>query len=263
MLPPLPSTALHGALGQTLPARLGRILTPDAEELALPGVTGQAPSAMVLAPERTALGLPRLELARGETISFRVGLIGDDAWSHRDEILRAITLALEGGIGVRPGNSGRGRPALAVVESVELAPVFSAPAPGESQRIVWLTPVRLVQGGHVTANIDGETLTSTLWRRAEILARVHGPDLVPFPDRPDSPIDIIDSRLHVVSVSRYSSTQNQKMTWPGLVGFLDLTGPALKPLWSVLRFCEQVQVGKATLFGFGRFVLAGRSGEVP
>jgi hypothetical protein len=263
MLPPLPSTALHGALGQTLPARLGRILTPDAEELALPGVTGQAPSAMVLAPERTALGLPRLELARGETISFRVGLIGDDAWSHRDEILRAITLALEGGIGVRPGNSGRGRPALAVVESVELAPVFSAPAPGESQRIVWLTPVRLVQGGHVTAHIDGETLTSTLWRRAEVLARVHGSGLVSFPDRPESPIEIIDSGLHVVSVSRYSSTQNQRMTWPGLVGFLNLAGRGLKPLWRVLRFCEQVQVGKATSFGFGRFVLAGRSGGVP
>jgi len=76
---------------------------------------------------------------------------------------------------------------------------------------------------------------------------------------PRSPAEL---RQHVadlrrVHVTRYSARQRQRMTWPGLMGRVAWHGPALPAIWPLLRFGEQVQVGKGTALGFGRYRLAG------
>jgi len=67
--------------------------------------------------------------------------------------------------------------------------------------------------------------------------------------------EVTAERIEVVPVRRYSSRQGRSMVWPGLMGVLDVAGPGVVQAWPLFAFCERVHVGKATSFGFGRYVL--------
>ena len=57
-----------------------------------------------------------------------------------------------------------------------------------------------------------------------------------------------------MGVRRYSTRQKQRIDMPGVVGTVDLEGD-LDELGPLLGFAERTQVGKATTFGLGRFLI--------
>lgn len=259
-LPSLPGTALHGALSDELAKRGSDLLEPPDRRLPGLGVTGQPPAPLALAPERFEKGQRPLVLEPGEPLAFRVAVIGERAGGRTDELLDTLVTAFARGLGVELGRPAeRPRPPLRLVRwDEEIVPKFDLrePAPGTC-RMQLLTPLRLSAGGRITSAPDGAVLRNGLVRRADALAQLYGGGAL-FPEVSAMALpalDLVDALLRVVDVGRYSSRQGRRMIWPGLIGELVLSGAGLAPLWPLLRFCEQVQLGKGTCFGFGWFRL--------
>jgi hypothetical protein len=251
-LPPLPTTALHGVLTRALAKTAPELLEPPGAPLAGVGVTDRAPASLVLSPERWAPGKPHFALEAGEQISFRLVLIGARARERVPEVLLALRDGLEGGI-AEPTTERR--PALRLADLVTETPPPLEPLPPPRAHIQLLTPVRIARQGRVTAQLDAAAFWDAVARRADALARLygHGPVVAKSTPRPE--MRTAETRLRRVAVRRYSTRQGRRMVWPGLIGDFVLEGSGLAAAWPLLRFCELVQVGKATTFGFGRYVL--------
>lgn len=282
-LPPLPTTSLHGALGHALRRAVcvdgGRascegchighrcayvgLVAPRAPAGRGLGVTDRAPSPLVLSPETALNGQRWVELAAGETLGIRLTLIGRAVFADAALVRKALERAAGDGLGVAPEPTARtgARPGLRLAGWEAAGPPCATDRPPCAATLEFLTPVRLVAGGHIASRLDGHTLVHAVFRRADLLAQLYGAGrLDPLPEAARTLLDVDDSRLRLMRVRRYSSRQRRHMEWPGLVGELRVSGPGLAPLWPLLRFCEEVHIGKATSFGFGRFVLRSLQG---
>lgn len=253
VLPPLPTTALHGAVSPLL-TRLSPELTGECGSSAsasIAGVTTAAPASAVFAPCRHALGGKALVLEDGESLGIDLALIGSRAIAREREIVDAIAAALPD-----VGHDPRSREAtgLRLFATAHLPEPEAPPRRTREVELIWRTPVRLVRDGHVSNRIDADLLWSACTRRATTLASLFGEVPLSLPRRrPD--FEVVASSLAVVPVPRYSSRQRRPMSWPGLYGTLTLAGHGLEEFLPLLRFCERVQIGKATTFGFGAFRL--------
>jgi len=259
LLPPLAGTALHGALSDTLAERGSNLLTAPDRRLPGLGITGRPPAPLVLAPARFSPDGRPIELASGEPIAFRIATIGERAAGQGDELAQAVQAAFARGLGMHPGaRSSRPRPSLRLARWDEVMVEAARPrelAP-KSCRMTLLTPLRLQTEGRITSFPDGAALRDAVVRRADTLAQIYGGGaLFRSPPAALPALELEDALLRVTNVGRYSRRQGRRMRWPGLVGELILGGPGLTLLWPLLRFCEQVQLGKATAFGFGSFRL--------
>ncbi|RMH44114.1 MAG: CRISPR system precrRNA processing endoribonuclease RAMP protein Cas6 [Deltaproteobacteria bacterium] len=249
VLPPLPTTSLRGALLPALRDRAPALLEHPGRPLAGAGVTDRAPAALVLAPDTAAVGRRRFELSAGERLAVRLVLIGERAATCADAVVAALRVALAGGIGRARGGGGHVPFAL---RDVSPAPArAAAPAPARA-RIQLVTPARIVHGGRVCASLDGAALVAAAVRRADLLARVHGGGRLVPPGRVEPAIDTLGAAIAVAPVRRYSSRQGRAMTWPGLIGHVDVGGPDLPAAWPAIEFAARAGIGKATTFGFGR-----------
>jgi hypothetical protein len=277
-VPPLPTTALHGAVGWALWKRVcasqgmescngcpveqrcayPRLFEPVRPEgrAVLPGAVREVPRPLVVAPGSPFLptGEKFVKLRAGDTVIFRVSLIGQAAADGRT-IADLMAAAGQQGLGSHDGTRCR----LRLEEAIDVAcPDDEAEAKTlpHSCRLDFVTPLRLKAGGRIVSRLEARPFVSALARRAEALAAMYG-------ERWESPLDEkeisrdldLDADMHVVSVPRYSARQGRRMVWPGLVGAVTLAGPTLPALWPLLRFCERVQVGKNTTFGFGRYLI--------
>lgn len=274
-LPPLPTTALHGLLGRALwrevclaPARPTCRGCPARPQCAYPrlletwvdspsdvqrtvGVTDEAPRPLLLAPESPLIPTSDRphHIEEGEVVTFRIGLAGDAAETFRP-LIRALR---------RAGHAGLGSPASRVrLELERFVECSQAPedSPPHRARIELLTPLRVKLRGRVQPALDATAVVTALVRRAQLLASTEGRAWRPPFNADDVATRIgVVSDLRVLPVSRYSTRQQQRMTWPGLIGSLQLSGAGLPGLWPLLRWGERAQLGKGTTFGFGRYRL--------
>jgi len=121
-----------------------------------------------------------------------------------------------------------------------------------------LTPLRLKYGNHLGATLPFHVLIRAALRRVASLCRYHGDG------DPDLDYRGLTARAQAVATDetglrwfdweRYSSRQDQKMLMGGLVGRVRYTGD-LDEFLPLLRFCEQVHLGKQTTFGLGQIRL--------
>jgi hypothetical protein len=276
-LPALPTTALHGALARALYADVciyperptcencprlldcpyPALFEPVAPTEAGEGVTDRAPPALVMAPERTGFPAPFLALRRGERLRFTLTLIGERARACRTLLVAALRGACREGLGVRAQPSQRGERPRLYLERVETREVSPAAGGAPLARLVLRTPLRLKERGRISGHVTSALLWRSLLRRADILCRLYGSGPLAASDdgMPVPSFKVTAERVEVVPVRRYSSRQGRSMVWPGLMGVLDVAGPGVVQAWPLLAFCERVHVGKATSFGFGRYVL--------
>ncbi|MCK6556854.1 CRISPR system precrRNA processing endoribonuclease RAMP protein Cas6 [Candidatus Binatia bacterium] len=146
-------------------------------------------------------------------------------------------------------------------EAPIVAPAGSAGAeePPQAAVIEFITPLRLKRDGKLIDTVPPPVFIATLARRANALSVLFGSG-TPAVDEAEcerlaTGIAVAAAELRRVHVTRYSARQRQRMSWPGLMGSVHWRGPALRTLWPLLRFGEQVQVGKGTALGFGRYRL--------
>lgn len=253
-LPPLVTTSLHGALERALATvdLRGVFRRAEASALTRPlGVTDAAPPAYVLCPGLRSGFRPEapLELESGQLLELEVTLLGPRAIESAPTMVSALARVAELGL-ARVGPNGR-RPRLELVEADVVSPPTRAPR--DRMILGFRTPVRLTFGGKVSSRVDAEVLTAALWRRAELLARVHGDGTASSQMPAAGSLVVRSANLDRVEVLRYSHRQGRRMRWPGLMGTIEIAGA--RAWWPVLELCQRAQFGKATSFGFGKFDL--------
>jgi hypothetical protein len=296
-LPALATTSLHGALSRALHDLAPELVKAPPGPNAGLGVTDRAPAPLVVAVEPTDIGgfdKPFTELSEGETIRFRLVLLGRAAAQKKFLLAAALERAVSSGLGVWPNPESRGnkkrrkrRPRLELTDfsqakdtSTSSSESTETDTPSECRpdsrqaelgtqlTLDFFTPVRLTHQGQIASKLDGRILWAALLRRADTLARAHGSGPVEhaaddkvLPSLSDDtipvPLDIAAQDLQVVSVTRFSSRQRKKMRWPGLVGRVGvrICPDAQVRVWPLISFCERAQIGKATSFGFGRYLV--------
>lgn len=289
-LPPLFTTALHGALGHALldtacrsvprcssgecreatACRVACLSRPTSSTL---DVTGAQP--LVLRPAAPVTSRTPLELPRGSVLECHVLLLGQAAIDERATLARALERAVERGLGI-DHDRRRARLALRSLESVAQTTtpqrgeaVDTRPRPPNAT-LRLRTPLRLQVDGHVRSDFDALTLRRALLRRARIVldafgdrsssdARATVTALLEHLDlelrSTEATFRIVSRQTHMVHVRRYSSRQSARMEWPGVVGRLDIEGDieADMPLFDLAR---ELHVGKNTSFGFGQVELS-------
>ncbi|MGH7934313.1 MAG: CRISPR system precrRNA processing endoribonuclease RAMP protein Cas6 [Candidatus Binataceae bacterium] len=126
--------------------------------------------------------------------------------------------------------------------------------------IEFLTQTRLKHEGSWARVPEFHIVFRRLLGRLSSMARFHcgGPLDVDFKRMIDQAheIRLIRNDTRWVSWSRYSSRQDKKMQWDGLVGTATYEGD-LTPHWPCLQFGQHIHVGHGTTFGLGRYLAYG------
>lgn len=121
------------------------------------------------------------------------------------------------------------------------------------------TPLRLQKNGRALPpeKLDARTLLMALVRRANLLSEFHadGALVEDFSSLLAASVKIQDSK-HLVwrDWTRFSSRQQQKMAFGGVVGDWTISG-ALTPFIPFLRLGVWLHVGKEAAFGLGHYTL--------
>ena len=263
VLPCLPTTSLHGALAAAL-MRSSReahaaLFEPVGAREPIRGVTDHPPLPMVLAPMSPVLGTAPLRLSDGESWTARVVLFGSTAIGFEAAIVAGLYEAAARGLGVALGGQ-RGQFLVRQIasESVHLSRV--EPSGSESGCTLSLeTPSRLKHRGALVSELSAAALWEALVRRTDALARAYGGGSLHDGrlTEIEPPFRVTASEISLVHVRRPSSRQGRCMTWPGMVGTLQIEvaedDPEIfKLARSLLACAEYLQIGKGTSFGFGR-----------
>jgi hypothetical protein len=200
-LPPLFTTALHGALGHALIDTACRAVPrcaagacSEPAACAAARLTRASPSSLdatgaqplVLRPSAPVLTKDPILLSRGSTVDCQIVLLGAEALAERAVLARALERAVERGLGV-DHERRRARLALRALELAErpgpahdLAPANEpnglAPRPSQvTQATLRLhTPLRLQVEHHVRGDFDALALRRALLRRARIVVDAFG-----------------------------------------------------------------------------------------
>lgn len=259
-LPPLFTTALRGALLRSLMSLScrrgegescgGGVHRPGCPYPALAeardGANHEVPAPFTLRPVAPAFSGRALALERGGRLAVRVAFIGDAGLEQVGLVRAALAGVAERGIGLKRRPGGR-RPGLELESFARVAPVAG---PGAGVTLHFETPCRLTVGGRPALEPSGAALWAAVVRRARLLSELYGQGVVPLPFEAPWRLEAVATRP--VSVSRYSGRQKQRMTWSGFVGSARLVlGGDVALAAALLRFIEEVQVGKGTQFGFG------------
>lgn len=120
------------------------------------------------------------------------------------------------------------------------------------------TPLRVKHQGHLLTEIDFRNLVKAALRRYSSLEECYGKGYPNIDYRGmleraaliDTDIANTSWRDH----KRYSNRQQSMMTFGGITGTASYHGD-IKEFLPLLRFCENVHIGKQTSFGFGKIGL--------
>lgn len=117
------------------------------------------------------------------------------------------------------------------------------------------TPVRIKVNDRLSSDIPFYLLIKRLSERAFLLAHFHcGAEMADFEGfaKDSKNVETTKNKLRWVDWERYSTRQQTKMKFGGLVGEITYKGDFQKYL-SLLRLGEHIHVGKATTFGLGKY----------
>ena len=134
----------------------------------------------------------------------------------------------------------------------------------------WLTPLRLQHQGKPVfkpQQLDASGLVRALLRRQmqwqQITDQKRDAATSSQPDLMDQAqaCTLGTRNLQWHDIQRHSGTQNQKLPLGGLIGSATLSGPsvALHRMLPLLQMGEQLQIGKETVMGLGRYRLSALS----
>ena len=132
----------------------------------------------------------------------------------------------------------------------------SGPAPHRRLTIEFLTQTRLKHEGRFVRTPEFQILFRRLLGRLSSLSRFHcdAPLEVDFRELIDraASIRLLQDATMWTRWQRYSSRQERRMEWEGIVGRASYEGD-LAPFWKFLRFGQFVHVGHGTTLGLGRY----------
>lgn len=121
--------------------------------------------------------------------------------------------------------------------------------------VALLTPLRLKQENKLNGDLPFHILIRAALRRIAALESAYNSgepnlDYRGLVQRAEQ-IKISRSKLHWQKLYRYSNRQRQKISLSGIGGSIEYEGD-LSAFLPILRYCEQVNVGKQTVFGLGK-----------
>ena len=121
-----------------------------------------------------------------------------------------------------------------------------------------LTPLRLKFENTLKAELPFHVLTRAMLRRVAALQQYYGDgepalDYRGLVERAKA-VETKSSTIRWFDLKRYSNRQDQSMLMGGMVGEVHYAGE-LGEFLPLIRFCEQVHLGKQTAFGLGKIAL--------
>lgn len=130
---------------------------------------------------------------------------------------------------------------------------------GEELRLVFVSPTRLRSEGRLIETLDFPTLISSLSLRFSMLSETQSAETLSY----DYKAMIAGARrvvtkhsaLQRLNLRRYSSKQDTKLNLDGLVGEIVFAGDMIKSLMPLVVAGEFLNIGSATAFGLGRYLI--------
>jgi len=124
-----------------------------------------------------------------------------------------------------------------------------------SIQITLSTPLRLKYQNNLNAELPFHILTRAMLRRASSLLEYYGGgepalDYRGLVSRAEN-VRVTQSTISWLDWRRYSNRQEQAMLMGGMIGSITYSGK-LSEYLPLIKFCEQVHVGKQTTFGLGK-----------
>jgi CRISPR-associated endoribonuclease Cas6 len=141
-------------------------------------------------------------------------------------------------------------------DSITLEDCAALPLPQAPLTIEFLTQTRLKHEGRFIRQPIFQVVFRRLLGRLSSLARFHcsTPLEVDFRGLIEqaASIRLVHDDTRWTQWQRYSSRQDRRMEWEGIIGRAIYEGD-ITPFWSFLKFGELVQVGHGATFGLGKY----------
>jgi hypothetical protein len=141
-------------------------------------------------------------------------------------------------------------------DSITLEDCAALPLPEGPLTIEFLTQTRLKHEGRFIRHPVFHVAFRRLLGRLSSLARFHcgAPMEVDFRGLIEqaASIRLVHDDTRWTQWQRYSSRQDRRMEWEGIIGRAIYEGD-ITPFWSFLKFGELVQVGHGATFGLGKY----------
>ncbi len=251
-------------------------LTPGYLRRKIPGGHGRGinarPHPFVLQPEENITG----EKQAGDGLTFSLLLL-DRSNEQLPQIVYAVQLMGESGIGSgRRYGLGRfkidkitaGRQmlydgsdeVLHQLENIHAIAVESCQLKSiPSLQVTLQSPLQLKQNNRLNLDLPFHVLIRACLRRIAALEEAYGEgepelDYRGLVQRADQ-VQVQKSDIRWKQLFRWSNRQRKKVSLSGLGGSIIYSGE-LTEFMPILRYCEQVNIGKQTVFGLGRLKLA-------
>ena len=266
---PIPSQCPYHLIFETSPS-------PDSEALR---THEEIPRPFVIAPADSEQpgkgGQARRAFQRGDELSFELVLIGraQEFFPYFVVALREVNRIGRGRRAVElwridaigePGDDSRSvytaseNLVRGLAESISIENCSGA-VPGGLLTIDFVTQTRLKHEGRFVRTPEFQILFRRLLGRLSSLSRFHcgAPLKVDFRELIDraASIRLIQDDTRWTRWQRYSSRQDRRMEWEGIVGRATYEGD-LAPFWKFLCFGRFVHVGHGATFGLGMYVIS-------
>ena len=152
-------------------------------------------------------------------------------------------------------------------DSITLEECATLPLPQGPLTIDFLTQTRLKHEGRFIQHPDFQVVFRRLLGRLSSLARFHcgAPLDVDFRGLIDqaASIRLVQDDTKWTRWQRYSSRQDRRMEWEGIIGRASYEGD-FAPFWKFLKFGEFVHVGHGATFGLGKYrIVTAESAQYP
>ncbi len=132
------------------------------------------------------------------------------------------------------------------------------PVSPERVRVRLESPLRLMSEGRLLTRPAFRPMAAALLRRVSALLHFHCGISLDVDYRAlvqmAEGIQVAEEEIRWVDQGRYSTRQQASMKLGGQVGTFTLEGD-LSPFWDLLKAGERVHIGKATIFGLGKYSL--------